>query len=54
MPLKMTPLPNETMEKVAADFYGWRVPASSYLQVLKISIHRSGEFYVSKGGHTQV
>jgi hypothetical protein len=22
MPLKMTPLPNETMEKVAADFYG--------------------------------
>jgi hypothetical protein len=40
MPLKMIPLPNETMEKVAADFYG-PLPTGEYLLLVtcKYSIY---------------
>ncbi len=39
MPLNMTPLPNETMEKVAADFYG-PLPTGEYLLLVTCKYSR--------------
>ena len=39
MPLKMTPLPNETMEKVRADFYG-PLPTGEYLLLVTCKYSR--------------
>ena len=39
LPLKMTPLPNETMEKVAADFYG-PLPTGEYLLLVTCKYSR--------------